>query len=82
MRALSPAWELAREFVEMRGLYETSHALAGDKLERLLPDFHATAFRDVLLASLLPSELAAAAPGVDVDPDEPAGSRPPSSTDE
>jgi nucleoside-diphosphate-sugar epimerase len=48
----SPFWELARELLEMRYLSNTSHWLSNSKLERLLPNFRATALDDVLLASL------------------------------
>ncbi|MEO0637448.1 MAG: epimerase [Pseudomonadota bacterium] len=47
-RLTGPFWELAREMNEMRYLFETDHALCGQRLSELLPDFRATPFRDVL----------------------------------
>ncbi|HEX6272200.1 MAG TPA: hypothetical protein VFZ53_04150 [Polyangiaceae bacterium] len=55
--ALSPFWELAREMLEMRYLWNTPHSLSGSKLARLLPDFRATPLEAVLRAGL-PSSLA------------------------
>jgi nucleoside-diphosphate-sugar epimerase len=52
MTLASPFWEMARELAEMRYLWETSHTLSGAKLARLLPDFHATDLRTVMLAGL------------------------------
>jgi nucleoside-diphosphate-sugar epimerase len=52
MRLTAPWWELAREMLEMRYLWSTSHTLSGKKLQRLLPDFRATSLADVLTESL------------------------------
>ena len=54
MSLASPFWELAREMNEMRGLWNTSHTLSGEKLSRLLPDFEATDSSLVLRNSLPP----------------------------
>ncbi len=56
MRLLSPFWELARELVEMRYLWSTSHTLSAAKFHRLLPDFRATPLEQVMLAGL-PAEI-------------------------
>lgn len=42
MRVASPFWELARELLEMRYLWDTPHQLSGQKLQRLLPGFKLT----------------------------------------
>ena len=55
--ALSPFWELPREMLEMRYLWNTPHSLSGAKLARLLPEFRATPLEDVLRAGL-PASLA------------------------
>ncbi len=68
MRVLSPFWELARELLEMRYLWSTSHSLSGVKFDRLLPDFRATPLNQVMLAGLPP----------DLGPDQPV--RPGSAT--
>ncbi len=52
MTLASPVWELARELVEMRYLWETSHALGGAKFARLLPAFVPTDLNTVMLAGL------------------------------
>lgn len=52
MRLASPVWELAREFAEMRYLYEHPHRLEGDTLARLLPGFRVTPFADVVAGHL------------------------------
>ena len=49
---LGPFWELAREMLEMRYLWSTSHSLSGKKLERLLPDFRPTPLEEVWRSSL------------------------------
>jgi nucleoside-diphosphate-sugar epimerase len=60
----APFWELAREMLEMRYLWSTSHTLSGQKLARLLPDFRPTSLREVLVGSLPPALLSnAALPG-------------------
>lgn len=61
MTLAAPVWELARELREMRYLWETDHALSGDKFRRLLPDFVATPQAAVMEAGLPP----------DIRPDQP-----------
>ncbi len=72
MRLGAPFWELARELNEMRYLYNTSHRLAGDKFDRLLPGFEPTPLRAAIAASLpadvhpdqtVPGQRRAALPG-------------------
>jgi len=48
MTLAAPVWEMARELVEMRYLWRTSHSLDGSALDRLIPDFRATALDEVL----------------------------------
>jgi nucleoside-diphosphate-sugar epimerase len=48
----APVWELAREMNEMRYLWETDHALAGDRFQALLPKFERTATGKALRAAL------------------------------
>lgn len=50
--ALGPFWELAREMLEMRYLWNTPHRLSGAKLARLLPDFRPTPLEAVWRAGL------------------------------
>ena len=52
MRVLSPFWELARELMEMRYLFDTAHALDPAPLATLLPDFRMTPVADILRAHL------------------------------
>ena len=52
MWLLSPVWTLAREMLEMRGSWETSHQLCGKKFRRLLPAFQASALDEVMRCSL------------------------------
>ncbi len=52
MTVVSPVWEMARELREMRYLWDMDHALDGEKLAGLLPDFHPTDMRTVMLAGL------------------------------
>jgi nucleoside-diphosphate-sugar epimerase len=52
MWILSPVWELAREFHEMRYLYETPHSLSGETFGRLLPDFEITPLATVVAEHL------------------------------
>ncbi len=52
MTLASPVWEMARELREMRYLWDLDHRLDGAKLARLLPDFHPTDLRTVMLAGL------------------------------
>lgn len=56
MTALSPIWSLAKEFREMRYLFDTDHQLSGEKLARLLPQFRPTDRTSILLANL-PKEM-------------------------
>lgn len=42
MRLAAPFWELARELLEMRYLFNHDHAMGGGELARLLPDFQPT----------------------------------------
>jgi nucleoside-diphosphate-sugar epimerase len=53
IRLLSPFWELAKELLEMRYLYDLPHSLAAEPLSRLLPDFKSTSLHQVV-AELLP----------------------------
>ena len=55
---LSPFWNLAYEMLEMRGLWETSHRLGGEKFRKLLPAFEATELEEVMCCSF-PRELQA-----------------------
>jgi len=59
-RMLAPFWELAREMLEMRYLWSTSHTLSGTKLARLLPEFRPTPRAEVMRAGV-PDELLAKA---------------------
>jgi nucleoside-diphosphate-sugar epimerase len=52
LRLLSPFWELAREFREMRYLFDTPHSLAAQPFAALLPGFRMTPFADVVAAHL------------------------------
>ncbi len=45
-------WPMAKPLLEMRYLWNTSHALTSDKLTQLLPDFQTTSLEDALAASL------------------------------
>lgn len=49
MRITSPFWELAREMIDMRHLYDTPHRLGSAKFDRLLPDFRSTSSDEVLI---------------------------------
>ena len=66
MKLTAPFWELARELVEMRYLWDTDHRLDGRKLARLLPEFKATEMRTAMIAGL---------PG-DIHPDQPMADKP------
>lgn len=61
MRVTAPFWELAREMMDMRALYDTPHRLGSVKFDRLLPDFRATAFDTVLASRVIDAQ---------VDPDK------------
>lgn len=52
MRLAAPFWELAREFLEMRYLYETEHALEEAGFRVWLPDFPLTSLDDVVRARI------------------------------
>ncbi len=52
IRLLSPVWELARELLEMRYLYNTPHWMPDAPLRALLPNFCATPLDDILRAHL------------------------------
>jgi len=54
MRMTAPFWELAREFLEMRYLYDLPHSLDPAPLQALLPDFQTTP-RDTILRAHLPA---------------------------
>ena len=54
MSIASPFWELAREMLEMRYLWNVSHRLAGTKLARLRPDFEPTPLAEVLRGAIPP----------------------------
>ncbi len=54
MRLASPVWELARELLEMRYLWNMPHSLSGEKFNRLLPGFEFSDMREVMLAGLPP----------------------------
>lgn len=51
---LAPFWELAREMLEMRYLYDLSHTLSGRKLAQLAPEFRATPLEGVLASAIPP----------------------------
>ena len=52
IRLLAPFWEMARELLEMRYLYDLPHSLAAEPIARLLPDFHPTPLRQVVAEHL------------------------------
>lgn len=52
MTVAAPFWELAREFREMRYLYNHAHSLDGELFDTLLPDFQKTKFSKVILAEM------------------------------
>ncbi|MGB0866607.1 MAG: hypothetical protein ACPGSC_08855, partial [Granulosicoccaceae bacterium] len=56
MTLAGPLWELARELKEMRYLWNTDHALSGQRFYELLPDFDMSEL-DTALKSALPPEL-------------------------
>lgn len=59
LQLVAPVWELARELLEMRYLYETPHWLDPAPMARLLPGFEGVSFETVLRAHL-PANLRAA----------------------
>ncbi|NBD31008.1 MAG: NmrA family NAD(P)-binding protein [Alphaproteobacteria bacterium] len=52
LRLAAPFWELARELLEMRYLWNTDHRLSDEKLALHLPDFRASDMRTAMLAGL------------------------------
>ncbi len=52
MRLTAPVWELARELMEMRYLFDTPHSLDPAPLAALLPEFRLTPLEDVLRQEL------------------------------
>lgn len=54
MRLSSPFWEMARELLDMRYLWDLDHSLSAEKLHRLLPNFEATPLDQVLAACIAP----------------------------
>ena len=52
IRLLAPFWEMARELLEMRYLYNLPHSLAPQTLAQWLPDFHPTPLRAVVAEHL------------------------------
>jgi nucleoside-diphosphate-sugar epimerase len=52
LRLLSPFWELARELLEMRYLYNMPYSLSPEPLQRLLPDFQFTPLNQVVAEHL------------------------------
>lgn len=54
MRLAAPVWELARELLEMRYLFDMPHQVSGRKFHRLLPGFERADMREVMLAALPP----------------------------
>ena len=66
MRLAAPVWELARELIEMRYLWDMPHSLSGEKFYRLLPGFEFSDMREVMLAGLPP----------EIHPDQPVSAGP------
>lgn len=62
IRLAAPFWELGRELAEMRYLYETPHWLDGTAFSRLVPDFQATPFDEVVRRSLIGAGVSRPAP--------------------
>lgn len=62
LRLAAPFWELGRELMEMRYLYETPHSLDPAPMARLLPDFRGVDFDSVLKAHLPGRPAPAASP--------------------
>ena len=52
IRMTSPFWELARELLEMRYLWNTDHRLSERRLKELLPEYMPTPLAEVLRLSL------------------------------
>ena len=52
MRITAPVWELARELLEMRYLWDTPHRLGSARFDSLLPDFQPTGLSKVMQAGL------------------------------
>jgi nucleoside-diphosphate-sugar epimerase len=53
LRLLSPFWELARELLEMRYLYDMPYSLSPEPLQRLLPNFKFTPLSQVVAEHLM-----------------------------
>lgn len=54
LRLAAPLWELARELLEMRYLWDLPHGLAQERLCGLLPDYRPTDLRQIMLAAAPP----------------------------
>ncbi|WP_172298631.1 NAD-dependent epimerase/dehydratase family protein [Pseudoruegeria sp. HB172150] len=52
MQLLSPVWEMARELLEMRYLFDLDHSLSDRRMKTLLPGFQYTPLDDALSAKL------------------------------
>jgi nucleoside-diphosphate-sugar epimerase len=52
LRLAAPFWELGRELIEMRYLYDHPHWLSGEAFSRLVPDFKATELETIVAAYL------------------------------
>ena len=59
-RLTAPVWELAREMLEMRYLYDLPHCLTDQELLRRLPEFQATPFEEVVRRHLVAAGMASA----------------------
>jgi len=59
---MAPFWELAREMLEMRYLWDTPHTLSGEKLRQLLPEYRPTALEEVLRGAIPPEVRSSIAP--------------------
>lgn len=64
LRAASPFWELGRELLEMRYLYETDHRLDPAPMAAILPEFRGVTVDD-MLAAHLPAQPAGATAAAD-----------------
>lgn len=61
MKLASPFWEMARELLDMRYLWNMPHSISGAKFARLLPDFVPTPIQQVMRTALRR----------DIDPNQP-----------
>lgn len=66
MRLAAPFWELARELIDMRYLWNTPHSLSATRFDALLPDFEPTPLNEVLRAAL----------PADINPNQPMAAGP------